>query len=259
MVAHENPNEATPAIEVENLTVSYGPAPALLDVSFAVPAGKLVGVIGPNGSGKSTLIKTILGFLHPDFGEVRLFGERAEEAVGRVAYVPQRGSVDWDFPITVQDVVLMGRYGHVPWWKDFGKEDRRLVDDALRMVRLEDFKQRQIGQLSGGQQQRVFMARALAQGADILLLDEPFAGVDAATERAILDVLDQTKAAGKTLMVVHHDLATAAEYFDLLVLLKQRMFAFGPPAAVLHPELLAQVYEGKVRAFADIAGQRGGP
>jgi manganese/iron transport system ATP-binding protein/manganese/zinc/iron transport system ATP- binding protein len=258
MVGSDKPPKATPAIEVENLTVSYGPAPALLDVSFAVPAGMLVGVIGPNGSGKSTLIKAILGFLKPDFGEVRLFGEPAESAVGRVAYVPQRGSVDWDFPITVYDVVLMGRYGHVAWWKNFGKEDRRRVDEAIDMVRLGDFKQRQIGQLSGGQQQRVFMARALAQGADILLLDEPFAGVDAATERAILDVLDQTKAAGKTLMVVHHDLATAAEYFDLLVLLKQRMFAFGPPSAVLNPDLLSQVYEGKVRAFADIAAQRGG-
>ena len=239
----------TPAIEVENLTVSYGPTPALLDVSFAIPSGKLVGVIGPNGSGKSTLIKSILGFLHPDFGEVKLFGEPADEAIGRVAYVPQRGSVDWEFPITVRDVVMMGRYGHVPWWRGFSSEDHRIVNESLDMVRLSDLKQRQIGQLSGGQQQRVFMARAMAQGADILLLDEPFAGVDAATERAILDVLHRTKAAGKTLMVVHHDLATAAEYFDLLVLLKQRMFAFGPPEAVLNPELLSQVYEGNVKAF----------
>jgi len=248
-----------PAIEVENLTVSYGPTPALLDVSFAVPAGKLVGVIGPNGSGKSTLIKTILGFLRPDFGEVRLFGEPVDNVVGQVAYVPQRGSVDWDFPITVRDVVLMGRYGHVPWWKGFARRDLEIVDQSLDMVRMASFKDRQIGQLSGGQQQRVFMARAMAQGADILLLDEPFAGVDATTERAILDVLQRTKAAGKTLMVVHHDLATAAEYFDLLVLLKQRMFAFGPPEAVLNPELLSQVYEGKVRAFAELspAGGRG--
>ena len=243
----------SPAIEVENLTVSYGPTPALLDISFTVPSGMLVGIIGPNGSGKSTLIKSILGFLHPDFGEVRLFGEPAEEAVGRVAYVPQRGSVDWEFPITVQDVVMMGRYGHVPWWSGFRAEDHRIVDKALEMVRLSDLKKRQIGQLSGGQQQRVFMARAMAQGADILLLDEPFAGVDAATERAILDVLQRTKAAGKTLMVVHHDLATAAEYFDQLVLLKQRMFAYGPPNAVLNAELLSQVYEGTVRAFDGLA------
>jgi manganese/iron transport system ATP-binding protein/manganese/zinc/iron transport system ATP- binding protein len=239
-----------PAIEVENLTVSYGPTLALLDISLTIQPGQLVGVIGPNGSGKSTLIKAILGFVHPDFGEVRIFGEPAERAKGRVAYVPQRGSVDWDFPITVREVALMGRYGHVPWWRDPSAEDRRLAEEALKMVRMDAFAQRQIGQLSGGQQQRVFMARAMAQGAEVLLLDEPFAGVDAATERAILDVLERTRAAGRTLVVVHHDLATAAEYFDLLILLKQRLYAYGPPEAVLHPELLSEVYEGKLKAFA---------
>lgn len=245
-----------PAIEVENLTVSYGPVPALLDVSLTVPAGTLVGIIGPNGSGKSTLIKSILGFLKPDVGQVRVFGEPVERARGHVAYVPQRGNVDWDFPVTVRDVALMGRYGHVPWWKDLGAGDRELASQALEMVRMDDLADRQIGQLSGGQQQRVFMARAMAQGADILLLDEPFAGVDAATERAILDVLERTKQSGRTLMVVHHDLATAAEYFDSLVLLKQRLFAFGSPDAVLQPELLAEVYEGKLRAFAGLKKQR---
>ena len=242
-------DEALPAIEVDHLTVSYGPSPALLDVSFSISPGQLVGVIGPNGSGKSTLIKAILGFVKPDFGQVRLFGEPAERAKGRVAYVPQRGSVDWDFPITVREVALLGRYGHCSWWRDLSAADYRLADESLDMVRMADFRDRQIGQLSGGQQQRVFMARAMAQGAEILLLDEPFAGVDAATERAILDVLETTKAAGRTLMVVHHDLATAAEYFDTLILLKQRLFAHGPPAAVLHPELLAEVYEGKLRIF----------
>jgi ABC-type Mn2+/Zn2+ transport system ATPase subunit len=245
----------TPAIEVENLTVSYGPMPALLDVSFTILPGQLVGVIGPNGSGKSTLIKALLGFIKPDFGEVRLFGEPAEKAKGRVAYVPQRGSVDWDFPITVREVALMGRYGHAHWWQDLTAEDYRLADEALEMVRMGEFHNRQIGQLSGGQQQRVFMARAMAQGAEILLLDEPFAGVDAATERAILDVLERTKHAGRTLVVVHHDLATAAEYFDSLILLKQRMFAQGPPDRVLHPELLSEVYEGKLRIFAQLAGE----
>lgn len=243
---------AQPAIEISHLTVSYGPVPALLDISLKIPSGKLIGVIGPNGSGKSTLIKAILGFVKPDVGEVRIFGEAAERAKGQVAYVPQRGSVDWDFPITVREVALMGRYGHIPWWRDASAEDRKLADDALEMVRMRPFADRQIGQLSGGQQQRVFMARAMAQGAKILLLDEPFAGVDAATERAILDVLDRTKRAGHTLLVVHHDLATAAEYFDALVLLKQRMFAFGPPSVVLHPELLSEVYEGHLRVFADL-------
>ncbi|MBW3598858.1 MAG: metal ABC transporter ATP-binding protein [Planctomycetes bacterium] len=240
------------AIEVENLTVSYGQTLALLDVSLNIEPGRLVGVIGPNGSGKSTLIKAILGFVHPDFGGVRLFGEPAEKAKGRVAYVPQRGSVDWDFPITVREVALMGRYGHAPWWRDLRRNDRRLAVEALKMVRMEEFADRQIGQLSGGQQQRVFMARAMAQGAEILLLDEPFAGVDAATERAILDVLERTRAAGRTLVVVHHDLATAAEYFDSIILLKQRLYAYGPPEAVLHPNLLSEVYEGTVRAFAHL-------
>lgn len=252
----DSPKKTTPiAIEVEHLTVSYGPSPALLDVSLQIPAGLLVGVIGPNGSGKSTLIKAILGFVRADFGVVRLFGEPVDHAKGRVAYVPQRGTVDWDFPITVREVALMGRYGHRRWWQDLSRDDFRRADDALDMVRMSDFRHRQIGQLSGGQQQRVFMARAMAQGADILLLDEPFAGVDAATERAILDVLERTKAAGKTLVVVHHDLATAAEYFDRIVLLKQRLFAFGPPELVLKPELLSEVYEGKLRSFADLTSK----
>lgn len=246
------PPRSVPAIEVENLTVSYGPTLALLDVSFSIEPGRLVGVIGPNGSGKSTLIKAILGFVHPDFGQVRLFGEPAEKAKGRVAYVPQRGSVDWDFPITVREVALMGRYGHTPWWRDLGAADYRIADEALKAVRMEEFADRQIGQLSGGQQQRVFMARAMAQGAEILLLDEPFAGVDAATERAILDVLERTKAAGRTLVVVHHDLATAGEYFDAILLLKQRLYAYGPPENVLHAELLSEVYEGKLKAFAEL-------
>jgi len=252
VIDHNSTRGDVPAIEVNHLTVSYGPVPALLDVSLSVPQGQLVGVIGPNGSGKSTLIKSILGFVKPDVGEVKLFGESAEKSTGRVAYVPQRGSVDWDFPITVREVAMMGRYGKIPWWRDLSRKDRQITDEALDMVRMSDFKDRQIGQLSGGQQQRVFMARAMAQGADILLLDEPFAGVDAATERAILDVLERTKASGRTLMVVHHDLATAAEYFDSLVLLKQRLFAFGPPKVVLDQELLSQVYEGKLRVFADL-------
>jgi manganese/iron transport system ATP-binding protein/manganese/zinc/iron transport system ATP- binding protein len=193
-----------------------------------------------------------LGFVKPDFGEVFILGNPWEQARGRVAYVPQRGAVDWDYPITVGEVAMMGRYGHIAWWREPGREDRRLVDEALEMVRIGEFRNRQIGQLSGGQQQRVFMARALAQGADILLLDEPLAGVDAATERAILDVLARAKSSGRTLVVVHHDLATAAEYFDKLILIKQRLFAYGTPEQVLDPRLLAEVYEGKLRAFADL-------
>lgn len=250
---NETSEDGVPAIKVQDLTVSYGPVPALLDVSVEIPRGKLVGVIGPNGSGKSTLIKSIIGFVKPDVGQVELFGEDVSLAKGKVAYVPQRGAVDWDFPITVREVAAMGRYGHRSWWRDLTREDYRYADEALEKVRMSEFRKRQIGQLSGGQQQRVFMARALAQDADILLLDEPFAGVDAATEKAILDVLEETKVAGKTLVVVHHDLGTAAEFFDLLVLLKQRLFGFGPPATVLDPELLCDVYEGNMKVFAELA------
>ena len=257
MISENKSNDRTPsqvpAIQVKDLTVSYGPVPALLDISVSIPAGKLVGVIGPNGSGKSTLIKTILGFVKPDVGTVELFGKDVSLAKGKVAYVPQRGAVDWDFPVTVREVAVMGRYGHRKWWRDLTREDYRHADQALEKVRMSEFKKRQIGQLSGGQQQRVFMARALAQNADILLLDEPFAGVDAATEGAILDVLEETKQEGKTLVVVHHDLSTAAEYFDLLILLKQRLFGFGPPGAVLNPKLLCDVYEGSMKVFAELA------
>jgi manganese/iron transport system ATP-binding protein/manganese/zinc/iron transport system ATP- binding protein len=249
--------ELGPSIEVENLTVSFGVRPALLDVSLSIDRGMLVGVIGPNGAGKSTLIKALLGFVRPDFGSVRILGRSLGEAKGTAAYVPQRGAVDWDFPVTVYEVALMGRYGRIPWWRDPSSEDRNLAEEALEMVRMTDYRDRQIGQLSGGQQQRVFMARALAQGAEILLLDEPFAGVDAATERAILDVLERAKTTGKTLVVVHHDLATAAEYFDRLVLIKQRLYAYGPPDAVLDPQLLSEVYEGKLKAFSHLARDGG--
>jgi len=240
------------AIQVRNLTVSYGPKPALLDVSFMIYSGELVGIIGPNGAGKSTLMKAILGFVKRDIGDVYVFGKPVEQTRGMVAYVPQRGTVDWDYPVTVYDVAMMGRYGHIKWWKNASREDHEIVERSLEMVRMSDFRHRQIGQLSGGQQQRVFMARALAQGAKILLLDEPFAGVDAATESAILDVLAEAKKAGITLVVVHHDLATASEYFDKLLLVKQRLYAAGPPSLVFRQELLTEVYEGRLKVFTDL-------
>ena len=244
--------DTTACIEVENLTVSYGPKPALLDVTLNIEKGLLVGIIGPNGAGKSTFIKAVLGFVKRDVGTVRINGVPAEKAKGLVAYVPQRGAVDWDFPVRVKEVAMMGRYGMIPWYRDPGKADWQVVDEALEMVRMSDFRERQIGQLSGGQQQRVFMARALAQGSEILLLDEPFAGVDAATERAILDVLERAKSSGRTLVVVHHDLATASEYFDRLVLIKQRLYAYGTPGQVLQEDLLSEVYEGRLRVFTNL-------
>jgi manganese/iron transport system ATP-binding protein/manganese/zinc/iron transport system ATP- binding protein len=245
------------AFDVQHLTVNYGTVPALLDITLQIPTGKLVGVIGPNGSGKSTLIKAMLGFLKPDVGSVEVFGQSIANAKSRIAYVPQRREVDWDFPITVGEVAVMGRYGKRRWWQDLTAEDYRWAQESLAKVRMEKYSNRQIGQLSGGQQQRVFLARALAQNADILLLDEPFTGVDMSTEGAILSVLKEYQSQGKTVIVVHHDLSTAAEYFDLLVLVKQRMFAFGTPKSVLDPELLCEVYEGNVRAFAEISHLRG--
>ena len=239
-------------IDVKHLTVSYQAKPALLDVSVQIESDQLVGVIGPNGAGKSTFIKAVLGFVKPDLGTVLINGESAQKAKGEVAYVPQRGAVDWDFPITVKEVALMGRYQQIPWHTTPRSKDYDAAFTALEMVRMQDFAERQIGELSGGQQQRVFLARALAQGSDILLLDEPFAGVDAATERAILEVLERAKENGKTLVVVHHDLSTAAEYFDKLILIKQRMYAFGTPQMVLNEELLSSVYEGRLRIFSDI-------
>ncbi|KJR99020.1 MAG: manganese ABC transporter ATP-binding protein [Desulfobulbaceae bacterium BRH_c16a] len=240
------------AIEVDHLTVSYHARAALLDVSVRIERDQLVGVIGPNGAGKSTLIKAMLGFLKPDVGSVTIEGQDVQKVKGKVAYVPQRGSVDWDFPITVREVALMGRYQRIPWYASPSAADREAAKEALAIVRMTEFADRQIGELSGGQQQRVFLARALAQGSDILLLDEPFAGVDAATERAILEVLERAKKTGKTLVVVHHDLVTAAEYFDKLILIKQRMYAYGPPQAVLQEDLLSKVYEGRLRIFGKV-------
>ena len=245
------------AVEVAHLTVSYNARPALLDVSVNIEKARLVGVIGPNGAGKSTFIKAVLGFVKPDLGTVRIQGTDAKLAKGLVAYVPQRGAVDWDFPITVREVALMGRYQKIPWYTSPKPRDWDRAMEALEMVRMGDLAHRQIGELSGGQQQRVFMARALAQGSDILLLDEPFAGVDAATERAILDVLERAKQSGKTLVVVHHDLSTAAEYFDKLLLIKQRLYAYGAPDAVLQEDLLSQVYEGRLRIFKDVVKKEG--
>ena len=240
------------AIEVEHLTVSYQARPALLDVSVRIEKDQLVGVIGPNGAGKSTLMKAILGFEKPDIGSIKINGQKVQQARGQVAYVPQRGAVDWDFPITVFEVALMGRYQQIPWYSSPSTEDTEATYESLKMVRMEKFANRQIGELSGGQQQRVFLARALSQGSNILLLDEPFAGVDAATERAILDVLERAKQAGKTLVVVHHDLSTAGEYFDKLILIKQRLYSYGPPQAVLQEDLLSKIYEGRLKIFSHI-------
>ncbi len=243
---------ATP-LEIHDLTVSYDKKPVIWGVDLAVPEGKLVGIIGPNGAGKSTLIKAIMGHIPLSSGWVKIFGKPYSENRTRVGYVPQRESVDWDFPVTVMDVVLMGRYGRLGLFKRPKKSDREIARECLDKVKMLPFANRQIANLSGGQQQRVFLARALAQESDIYLMDEPFAGVDAATESAIVTLLQELKNRGKTLLVVHHDLSTAPGYFDMLLLLNMRVVAFGPTEQVFNAELLQKTYGGRLTILADVA------
>ncbi|NUO20344.1 metal ABC transporter ATP-binding protein [bacterium] len=240
-------------IEVHDVTVAYDRKPVLWNVDLTIPQGKLVGVLGPNGAGKSTLLNAIMGLLPLASGNVRIWNEPLEKQRGRIAYVPQRESVDWDFPTNALDVVLMGRYGRLGLFRRPGKADRDIAMQCLEKVGMHGFASRQISQLSGGQQQRVFIARALAQDADIYLMDEPLAGVDATTERAIIDLLRELKSQGKTVVAVHHDLQTVTEYFDWLVLLNLRLVAAGPTSEVFTTERLAQTYGGRLKILADVA------
>jgi manganese/zinc/iron transport system ATP- binding protein len=238
--------ETTPAIEVNDLTVAYREKPVLWDVDLVVPAGVLMAIVGPNGAGKSTLIKASLGLVRAAAGQVLVHGRPYAEQRKLVAYVPQRGSVDWDFPTSVLDVVMMGCYGKLGWLRRPGRREREAAMAALAQVGMQDFAERQISQLSGGQQQRVFLARALVQDARLYLMDEPFQGVDAKTERAIVTVLQQLREAGKTVVVVHHDLETVPEYFDQVLLLNVRRIASGPVNDVFTEENLRLTYGGRV-------------
>src|ERR687895_1643207 len=235
-----------PAIEVTDLTVAYGATPVLWDVDLTVPPGVLMAIVGPNGAGKTTLIKAILGLVRPAAGRVLIHGRPYEEQRRLVAYVPQRRTVDWDFPTNVLDVVLMGRYGALGWLRRPGRLERTLALEALEQVGMHDLADRQISQLSGGQQQRVFLARALVQDARIYLMDEPFQGVDATTERAIVDLLQRLRAEGRTVVCVHHDLQTVAEYFDQVTLLNIRRIASGPVGEVFNEDNLRLTYGGLV-------------
>jgi manganese/zinc/iron transport system ATP- binding protein len=237
------------ALRVTGLSAGYPGHPVLRDVAFTLDRGTLTGVLGPNGAGKSTLLKAVLGLLPHRTGEVRVLGGALAGARRRVAYVPQRSAVDWDFPATVRDVVLMGRLGRCPWWSPWRQADMAAVDDALARVQLADLATRRIGDLSGGQQQRVFLARALAQEAELYLLDEPFAGVDAASEALILGQLQAIRDAGGAVVVVHHDLHTARQAFDHLLLLNRRIVACGPTAEVFTPAALQAAYEGRLLVF----------
>lgn len=248
-----------PALEVHGLTASYGARPVLWDVDATFPAGKLSAIVGPNGAGKSTLIKVALGLQPADAGRSLVLGKPARTALDQVAYVPQRDEVDWDFPITVREVVEMGRYRAAGWFRRVPKGDRRIVEDALERVGMTDFATRQIGRLSGGQRQRVFIARALAQRAPVLVMDEPFAGVDARTEASILELLQTLRdAEGTSIVVVHHDVATVKARFDHALLLNVRTIANGPVAEALAPDQLRRAYGG-VAAGADADAEEGAP
>ncbi|MCE9566627.1 MAG: metal ABC transporter ATP-binding protein [Planctomycetes bacterium] len=235
------------AVEVHDLTVAYRDTPVLWDVDLKVPPGVLMAVVGPNGAGKTTLIKAILGLLKPVSGQVLVEGKPYSARNQSVAYVPQRGTVDWDFPTTALDVVMMGTYGKLGWFRRPGKAERAIATDALARVGMGAFAARQISQLSGGQQQRVFLARALAQDAPVYLMDEPFQGVDAVTEKAIVEILRELRSRGRTVLVVHHDLHTVPEYFDWVTLLNVRVIASGPIADVFTPENLRRTYGTTIR------------
>jgi manganese/zinc/iron transport system ATP- binding protein len=230
------------ALTIDSLFVNYERTAVLWDISFSIPAGTLIGIVGPNGAGKSTLLKAVLGLVKPLSGRIDLFSKPLQESRSRIAYVPQRETVDWDFPITALEVVLMGRYGRLGWFGKLRKADREAAWQALELVGMSPFADRQIGELSGGQQQRLFLARALVQNPDLFLLDEPFAGVDLATEKAIVNLLKTLRDQGKTIIVVHHDLPTVTEYFDWALLLNTRLIACGPVSEVFHKEQILAAF-----------------
>ncbi|MFM9958080.1 MAG: metal ABC transporter ATP-binding protein [Phycisphaerales bacterium] len=234
------------SVEVHDVTVAYHRKPVLWDVDVTLPTGKLIAIVGPNGAGKSTLLKAALGLVPLASGSIELLGGSLRNARKRIGYVPQRETVDWDFPVSALDVVLMGRYGKLGWLRRPGAADRKAALECLRKVGMQDFSTRQISQLSGGQQQRVFLARALAQDAALYFMDEPFAGVDAATERTIVDVLRELRSSGRTVVAVHHDLQTVTEYFDHVVLLNMRLVAAGPVDRVFTRENLQKTYGGRL-------------
>lgn len=239
-------NQGSIPFSVQGLTVSYGQKPAVFSVDMTVPQGAMTAIVGPNGAGKSTLLKAALGILKPLAGQIRIFGQPLSAARARIAYVPQRASVDWDFPTTVIDVVLMGLYPKLGLLGRVKARHREQALQSLHRVGMEDFAERQIGQLSGGQQQRVFLARALVQDADLYLLDEPFAGVDAATEKAIIAVLKSLRDAGKTVVAVHHDLNTVEDYFDRVFLINTRKIAEGPVSDTFTMDNLQSAYGGRL-------------
>lgn len=247
------PDSATSPLSVTDLGVSYAKTPVLWQVDYLLPSAGLTAIIGPNGAGKSTFIKACLGLVPLLSGDVRIFGKPLAHQRDQVSYMPQRSSLDWDFPVSALDVVTMGRYRKIGLLRSVKKQDRELARAALDRVGLIDFADRPIGQLSGGQQQRVLLARALTQEARLYFMDEPFAGVDAATESAIFDVLQQLEQEGRSVVVVHHDLQSVAANFDNILLLNARKIADGPVAETLTHDNLQKAYGGRLRNLSDIA------
>ena len=230
-------------IKIENLTVTYDLKPVLWNINLEIKKGVLMCIVGPNGAGKSTLIKTILGLNKPLLGSIKIMDKNYKKSKKEVAYIPQKSTVDWTFPTTVYDVVLMGRYGHLGWFKRPTKEDKNKTLEAIAKVSMQEFSKRQISELSGGQQQRVFLARSLVQEANIYLMDEPFQGVDIKTEQEIIKVLQDLKAKGKTIIVVHHDLETVKKYFDFVALINKELITFGKVDEVFTKENIKKTYQ----------------
>ncbi|MBS4177931.1 metal ABC transporter ATP-binding protein [Lederbergia citrea] len=232
------------AVKVKNLQVSYYGQEAVQNVSFEIETGKLVGIIGPNGAGKSTLLKALLGLIPIDKGQVNILGKEIQDIRKKIAYVPQRNNIDWDFPISVLETVLLGTYPNMGVFRKPKRMEKELSYECLKKVGMESFKDRQIGELSGGQQQRVFLARAMAQQTDILFLDEPFVGIDVSSEETIIQILKELRNEGKTVLLVHHDLSKSNEYFDELILLNKELIGCGPVSEVLKPGVIAKAYGG---------------
>ncbi len=245
-VATGDEHPVTSPLSVHDMTVAYHRKPVLWDVDFDAPAGSLIGMIGPNGAGKSTLLKAALDLIPKASGRVMVFGKPYRQQRHLVGYVPQRESVDWDFPVNALDVVAMGLYRRIGWCRMVSRRHKQSAMQALEQVGMADFAKRQISQLSGGQQQRVFLARALVQDASLYLMDEPFAGVDASTETAIVNILQTLRTAGKTVLVVHHDLHTVRDYFDQVILLNMRIVAHGPTDEIFTPDNLKKTYGGRL-------------
>jgi manganese/zinc/iron transport system ATP- binding protein len=240
-------------LSVSDLTVAWHRKPVIWDVRFDIPRGSLVGIVGPNGAGKSTLLKAIMDLVPHVSGRVQVFGKSYRENRDRVGYVPQRESVDWDFPVSALDVVAMGLYRKIGWFRPVSRSHRQTAMDALQKVGIAELANRQISQLSGGQQQRTFLARALVQDADLYLMDEPFAAVDASTEQAIVGILREMKSRGRTSIVIHHDLQTVPEYFDYVILINMRVVVHGPVQEVFTSENLQKTYGGRLTLLDQVS------